>query len=128
MKWLKQRIVNWLLTGTRLPPLTVGNSVTYGADGIRFDDDTFQNTAAAEPPPSGSVTTDVNGVATVTLNTPFPDINYSIELTPQGGVDTVTAMYNSKEVTGFGIKTEDDGGKVEPNAVVDWVCTKYSNP
>lgn len=72
---------------------------------------------------AGSVITDANGDASVTFGAAFPDINYAIALTPAGiGVDTVTAMYGSKATTGFSVRTEDDGGKAEPNITVDWIA------
>lgn len=77
---------------------------------------------------AGSVMTDVNGNASVIFNTAFPDTDYAISLTPEIGLDTVIAMYGNKATTGFSIKTEDDGGKDEPNVNVDWLAVEYNNP
>jgi len=77
---------------------------------------------------SGTVTTDVNGAASVVFTTGFPDTNYAIVITAQNPGDTTICMFSNKATSGFDLKTEDDGGKVESDVVVDWVAIAYNNP
>ena len=77
---------------------------------------------------SGEITTDGNGAGTVTFTTALPDTNYAISLTAVTSADTTACMANSKATTGFGVVTEDDGGKTEPNIMVGWHVAKFNNP
>lgn len=77
---------------------------------------------------AGSLVTDSSGMEHVVFNTAFPDTNYAIALACQMLDDTAIAMFYDKQPGGFWIKTEDDGGKGEPNVPVTWIATPYSNP
>lgn len=77
---------------------------------------------------SGTVTTNPAGNGTVTFNTPFPDTNYSIALTPQNPGDSTMCMYSSKTASGFDLVTEDDGGKAEGSVTVDWIAIAHYDP
>ena len=77
---------------------------------------------------SGTVTTDGDGLASVTFATAFPDTNYSVVLTAQDPGDTTICMFYNKGTGGFDLKTEDDGGKAAPNVVVNWVAITYNDP
>ena len=76
---------------------------------------------------AGTITTDENGNASVVFVTPFPDVNYAIALSCENSVDTVIAMWLNKTVDGFDIRTNDDLGKAEPNAPVNWIVASYNN-
>ena len=77
---------------------------------------------------AGTITTDGNGVASVIFATPFPDANYAISFACDGSVDDVIATWSNKTVNGFDVKSHDDGGKAEPNAIVNWIAVAYNNP
>lgn len=82
---------------------------------------------------SGTVTTDGNGVASITFATAFPDANYAISLICKGNGSTIAATYSNKTVAGFSLKakkliTEEHLGGNAANAVIDWRVTPYSNP
>ena len=77
---------------------------------------------------TGTVITDENGARSIIFATPFADINYAISFACEVPADTVVAMWLNKTVNGFDIKTEDDGGKAEPNVVVDWIAVAFNNP
>ena len=77
---------------------------------------------------AGTITTDVNGAASISFNTSFSNTNYAILLSCANPGDTTLAMWSSKAVGGFSVVTEDDGGKAEPSVVVDWLATAYANP
>lgn len=70
---------------------------------------------------AGTVTT-AAGVATVTFGTPFADANYFISLTAQDPGDAVIAQYLNKVAGGFDVQSWDDGGKVEPVVLIDWIA------
>jgi hypothetical protein len=114
---------------SKVPTVNLGGA---GADGTKYlrGDQTWAvpSGGGGVVYKAGTVTTDGNGEATVTFNTAMPSTDYAICLAPMSGADTVAAMYNSKSVNGFGIKTEDDSGKKEPNLDVDWIIIAYSNP
>jgi hypothetical protein len=79
---------------------------------------------------SGQVTSDGNGVATVTFNTPYGHTNYFIQLTCVSNPDSVYAMVatGTKASGGFTVVTDDDSGKSESDVIVDWCTGSYSNP
>jgi hypothetical protein len=77
---------------------------------------------------AGQVTTDGNGVATVTFTTAFPNTNYAILLTPQNPSDAVMASYDSKATTGFGVTKHEDKGQIKGSVTVDWMAIEYNNP
>ncbi len=79
---------------------------------------------------AGLVTSDGSAEAIVTFNTPYSDLNYFIQLTAGESEDAVICNMKSgtKTVSGFTIKTLDDGGKVEANVDVYWATGPYSNP
>ncbi len=79
---------------------------------------------------SGMVTSDGSAEAIVTFNTPYGSLDYFIQLTAGESEDAVICNMKSgtKTVSGFTIKTLDDGGKVEANVDVYWATGSYSNP
>lgn len=84
--------------------------------------------ASSSSPKSGYVTTDGSGDATVTFGTAFSDTNYAIVVSAQYTDDNATAMWHSKAVGGFSVKTMNDQGNNEPSVLVNWVATPFSNP
>lgn len=76
---------------------------------------------------AGTIVTDANGVESVIFVTPFADVNYAICFGCDGSADDVIATWTNKTVDGFNIRTCDDGGKAESNAIVNWIATPYNN-
>lgn len=78
----------------------------------------------------GTVTTNAQGVATISFNTPYGSTDYFINLIAIDPGDATFAMVQSgtKAIDGFDIKTWDDGGKTEANVEVLWNTGLYSNP
>lgn len=72
----------------------------------------------------GTITTDGAGVFNVVFGTPFADSNYQILFSCEGSADVVIATWTNKTPSGFDITTDDDGGKTEPNSIVDWIAIK----
>ena len=70
----------------------------------------------------GTITTDGNGVFSVVFGSPFADSNYQILFSCEGSGDVVIATWTNKTMNGFDISSDNDGGKTEPNAIVDWIA------
>ena len=77
---------------------------------------------------AGTITTDGASVGSVVFATPFLDVDYAIGFACEGSVDDVIATWTNKTVNGFDVKSDDDGGKAEPNSVINWVAISFSNP
>ena len=79
---------------------------------------------------SGQVTSDGDGEATVTFNTPYGHTNYFVQLTCVSNPDSVFAAVatGTKASDGFVVVVDDDGGKPESGVLVDWCTGAYSNP
>jgi hypothetical protein len=82
---------------------------------------------------SGSATTDINGEATITFQTPFLDDQYTIVLGCDYNPDhdcTIPYKYN-KTANGFAIIVRDDQGNpidAEPGVEISWLATRDYNP
>ncbi len=79
---------------------------------------------------SGVVTTNAQGVATITFNTPYGSTDYffGFGVLDPGDATFVMIQPGTKAVDGFDIKTWDDGGKTESSVEVTWFTGLYSNP
>lgn len=79
---------------------------------------------------SGIETTDGNGEAVVTFNTPYANTDYFIQLTAGASADAIICYMKTgtKTVNGFTLMSFDDGGKKEPGVPVYWCTGPYSNP
>lgn len=71
---------------------------------------------------AGTLTTDGNGVGSVVFAVSFDNTNYAITFACEGSVDTVIATWTVKTVNGFDVKTVDDKGVKEANAIVNWIA------
>lgn len=78
----------------------------------------------------GTVTTNVQGVATVTFNTPYGSTDYFVGfgVIDPGDATLVMVQSGTKAIDGFDLKTWDDGGKIEGDVEVTWFTGLYSNP
>jgi len=94
----------------------------------------FGQVTATAPPGSGptmktgTTTTNNQGDGSVTFNTAFPDMNYSIVMSAQYPNDVAVCMWQNKTAGGFDIRTENDQGNNEPNVTVDWAATAHYDP
>lgn len=79
---------------------------------------------------AGVETTDGNGEAVVTFNTPYADTEYFIQLTAGSSADAIICFMKSgtKTVNGFTLRSYDDGGKKEVGVPVYWCTGRYHNP
>jgi len=77
---------------------------------------------------TGTIITDSNGAGSVVFPTPFVDVDYAICFACEGSIDVVIATWMNKTVNGFDVRSDDDGGKAEPNTIVDWMAVSFSNP
>lgn len=78
---------------------------------------------------SGVATTDVNGQAHISFNTPFiTPLDYHVALSCSDSGDLVVAYKSNLAATGFDITTRDKNGHTVRGIEVSWLATRDYNP